>query len=161
MGARREPEGVVIERNRGAEELARRGAGPQNQTMRALAIVLVAAAILYGVYQTYLKKLPTTDVGTAPTQAITLTGVRSDLLQIARAERSYMALNGKCVSLEELVSAGGMSMSRNERGGYTYEVHCFASDFQVVAEHPPASEGSGIRYPKLVIDATMQLQEIQ
>ena len=33
--------------------------------------------------------------------------------------------------------------------------------FQIIAEHPPAPEGSGIRYPKLAIDATMQLQEIQ
>jgi len=129
--------------------------------MRALAMVLVVAAILYGVYEVYLKKMQTTDVGTAPTQAITLTGVRSDLLQIARAERSYMVLNGKCGSLDELVSSAGMSMSRKERGGYTYQINCSGSDFQVVAEHPPAAEGSGIRYPKLAVDASMQLQEIQ
>jgi hypothetical protein len=129
--------------------------------MRALALVLVAAAILFGVYEVYLKRMPTTDAGTAATQAITLTGVRGDLLRIAQAERANMALNGKCASLDELISSGAMTMSRRERDGYTYELNCSGSDFQVVAEHPPAMEGSGIRFPKLAIDATMQIQEIQ
>lgn len=129
--------------------------------MRALAIVLVAAAILFGVYQAYLKKMPTMDQGTAATQAISLTGVRADLLRIAQAERANMALSGKCLSLDELISSGAMTMSRKERDGYTYQINCSGSDFQVVAEHPPAVEGSGIRFPKLAIDATMKIQEIQ
>lgn len=124
-------------------------------------MVLVAAAILYGVYEVYLKKMPTSDPGTAATQAITLTGVRADLLKIAQAERANMALNGKCISVDELISSGSMTMGRRERDGYTYQVNCSGSDFQVVAEHPPAAQGSGIRFPKLVIDATMQVQEIQ
>jgi hypothetical protein len=129
--------------------------------MRAFALVLVAAAVLFGVYEVYLKKMPTTDPGTAATQAISLTGVRSDLLQIGQAERANIALNGKCASLDELISSGAMSMSRTSRDGYTYQVNCSGSDFQVVADHPPAPEGSGIRFPKLAIDATMQVQEIR
>lgn len=129
--------------------------------MRALALVLVAAGILFGVYQFYLKKMPTTDAGTVATQAISLTGVRSDLLQIGQAERANMALNGKCTSLDELVSSGAMRMARSGRDGYTYQINCSGMDFQVVAEHPPAAEGSGIRYPKLAIDSTMQIQEVQ
>lgn len=129
--------------------------------MRALALVLVAAAIFYGVYQMHLKNMPTTDAGTVATQAISLTGVRSDLLQIAQAERSTMALNGRCLSLDELISSGAMRMTRTERDGYTYRIECSGTGFQVVAEHPPAPEGSGVRFPKLGIDATMQLQEIQ
>jgi hypothetical protein len=128
--------------------------------MRAFASVLVAAAVLFGVYEVYLKKMPTSDPGTAATQAISLTGVRSDLLQIGQAERANIALNGKCASLDELISSGAMSMSRTSRAGYTYQVNCSGPDFQVVAEHPPAPEGSGIRFPKLAIDATMQIQEI-
>jgi len=129
--------------------------------MRALAMVLVAAAILYGVYEVYLKKMPTTDAGTAPTQAISLTGVRSDLLQIAQAERSNVALNGKCASIDELISSGAITMNKRERDGYTYQVNCTSSDFQVIAEHPAAPQGSGIRFPKLAIDSTMQVQEMQ
>ena len=95
--------------------LAGNSASLQNSIMRALAMVLVAAAILYGVYEVYLKRMPTTDAGTAPTQAISLTGVRSDLLQIAQAERSNVALNGKCASLDELISSGAITMNKRER----------------------------------------------
>jgi len=129
--------------------------------MRAFALILVAALILFGVYQFYLTKMPTTDSGTAPTQAISLTGVRSDLLQIAQAERGSVALNGKCVSLDELISSGSLTMNRKEREGYTYEVSCSGSDFQVLADHAPAPPGSPIRYPKLMIDNTMQVREVQ
>jgi len=129
--------------------------------MRALAMLLVAVGIGFAIYQYYLKQMPTTDAGTAATQAISLTGVRSDLLQIAQAERSNMALNGRCASLDELVLSSAMMMSRKERDGYTYQVNCAGADFQVVAEHPPAPEGSKIRYPKLAIDSTMQVREIQ
>lgn len=129
--------------------------------MRALVGLLVAVGLAFGVYYFYLKQMPTTDKGTAATQAISLTGVRSDLLQIAQAERGEIALESKCVSLDELISSGALTASRRERDGYTYEVSCSGTDFQVIAEHPPALEGSGIRYPKLAIDATMQVQEVQ
>jgi hypothetical protein len=130
--------------------------------MRALVLVLVAALILFGVYQFYLKKMPTTDAGTASTQAISLTGVRMDLLQIAQAERGNMASNSTCASLDEMISSGSLSMSRSGRDGYTYEINCRGgADFQVVARHAPAPEGSPIRYPTLAIDSSMQVAEIQ
>ncbi len=59
--------------------------------------------------------MPTTDNGTAATQAITLTGVRADLLQIAQAERVYIATNGQCASLDELISSSSLSITRTER----------------------------------------------
>jgi hypothetical protein len=131
--------------------------------MRALALLLVATSILFGVYEFYIKKMPTSDAGTAATQAISLTGVRGDLLQIAQAERSSIALNGKCASLDELVSSVELTMVRQGRDGYTYQVSCAASEseFQVIAENPAADPNSGIRYPKLAIDATMQIREVQ
>ena len=130
--------------------------------MRALALVLVAALIAFGAYQFYLKNMPTTDAGTASTQAINLTGVRMDLLQIAQAERGNLALNSKCASMDELISSGSLSMARPGREGYTYEVNCGSgADFEVVARHAPAPEGSPIRYPTLAIDSSMQVREIQ
>ena len=130
--------------------------------MRALALVLVAALIVFGVYEFYLKKMPTTDAGTASTQAISLTGVRMDLLQIAQAERGNLALNSKCASMDELISAGSLNMARPERDGYSYEVTCLSgADFQVVARHAPAPERSPIRHPTLAIDSSMQVREIQ
>ncbi len=151
------PEGCYQLYSEGGKLLARRRARGKNGGMRAF-----AAMILFGVYEFYLKKMPTTDAGTASTQAISLTGVRMDLLQIAQAERGNLALNSKCTSLDELVSSGSLNMSRPERDGYTYEVKCSSgAEFQVVARHAPAPEGSPIRYPTLAIDSSMQVQEIQ
>lgn len=128
--------------------------------MRGLAVILVAAAVLFGVYHYYFKKMPTTDEGTAPTQAISLTGVRSDLLQIAQAERGYIALNGHCASFDELISTNSLSVPRTGRDGYTYAVECSGGEFTASARHLPAPAGSRIRYPNLAIDAHMQINEI-
>jgi hypothetical protein len=128
--------------------------------MRALAAILVAAAILFGVYEYYLKKMPVTDEGTASTQAISLTGVRADLLQIAQAERGYVAMNGHCATFDELISSNSLTMSRAERDGYSYSIECSGADFTVSARHAPAPSGSPIRYPNLAIDQNMQVGEI-
>ena len=130
--------------------------------MKGIAWIVSVAGILLSIYYCYLKRLPKTDAGTAPTQAISLTGVRSDLLQIGQAERGSIALNGKCSSLDELVSSRSLTMNANGRDGYTYTVICSGtSEFQVIAEHPPAPAGSSIRYPKLALDSTIQIQEVQ
>ncbi len=128
--------------------------------MRALVAILVACALLFGVYQYYFKKMPVTDEGTAPTQAISLTGVRGDLLQIAQAERGYIAQNGHCATLEELTSSNALAMSRLERDGYSYSIECSGGDFSVTARHAPAAAGSPIRYPTLAIDQSMQVHEV-
>lgn len=130
--------------------------------MRVLLSIVVAVFVAYMIYQYSLKQLPVSDAGTAPTQAISLAGVRGDLLSIAQAERGNMALNSQCLKLDELVSSGAMSMSRPGREGYSYEVTCRgAADFEIVARHAPAPEGSPIRYPTLAIDSSMQVHEIQ
>ena len=77
----------------------------QNSHMRGLVTILLGAALVFGIYHFYFKKMPTTDEGTAPTQAISLIGVRSDLLQIAQAEGGYIALNGHCAPMDELISS--------------------------------------------------------
>jgi hypothetical protein len=128
--------------------------------MRALVAILVATGLLFGVYHYYFKKMPSTDEGTAPTQAISLTGVRTDLLQIAQAERAYIALNGQCAQLELLTSSNSLAMSRPERDGYSYSIECSGGDFSVTARHAPAPAGSPIRYPTLAIDQSMQVHEV-
>jgi hypothetical protein len=128
--------------------------------MRALAAILVACGVLFAVYHYYLQKMPTTDQGTAPTQAISLTCVRADLLQIAQAERGYVALNGHCAAMDDLISSNSLTMSRPERDGYSYTVECSGGAFTVTARHPAAPEGSPVRYPTLAIDQTMQVHEV-
>src|SRR4030081_1385975 len=128
----------------------------ENPNMRVLALLVVSSTLCLGAYVFYLKKLPTTDSGTAPTQAISLTGVRSDLLQIAQAERANVASNGSCASLAELISTNMLTMTRTERDGYSYSVECSSTEFNAVALHAPAPAGSPIRYPNLAVDQNMQ-----
>jgi hypothetical protein len=132
-----------------------------NFNMRSLVGLLVGAALIFVVYHFYFKSMPSTDSGTAPTQAISLTGVRMDLLQIADAEHGYIATNGHCTSLDELISSKSISMTRTERDGYSYTVECSGSDFTATARHLPAPAGSPIRYPNLAIDSGMQVREIE
>lgn len=128
--------------------------------MKGLAVILVAAAILFGAFHYYFQKMPTTDEGTAPTQAISLTGVRADLLQIATAERSFIALNSRCAPLDELASSSDLPVPRTGRDGYTYSVECSGEQFSVSARHAAAPPGSSIRYPNLSVDDNMQVNEI-
>lgn len=128
--------------------------------MRALVAVLVACAVVFAVYHFYFQKMPVTDQGTAPTQAISMTGVRGDLLQIAEAERAYIVENGRCGSFDELTSSHSLTMARPERDGYTYSVSCSGGDFSVTGRHAPAPEGSPIRYPALGIDQNMEVHEV-
>ena len=128
---------------------------------KVLSLVIVAA-IVGAAYYFYFQKMPTSDAGTAPPQAISLTGVRMDLNQIAQAERTYYASTGKCGSLEELTSSGTMNLARISRDGFAYDVQCGeANQFSVVARHSPAPAGSNFRYPTLSIDQNMQLGEVQ
>jgi len=128
--------------------------------MRALSRLLILAAFLFGVYYFYVKRMPATESSVAPTQEINLTGVTGDLLQIAEAERAYMALNNHCASLEEMIASGSISMTRTERDGYSYSIACSGDDFTATARHAPAPAGSPIRYPNLAVDSTLLVHEI-
>jgi Tfp pilus assembly protein PilE len=128
--------------------------------MKSLVGLMVGAALIFVVYHSYLKSMPVTDSGTAPTQAISLTGVRSDLLQIAQAERGYIASNGHCASLDELISSNSISMTRTERDGYSYTVECAGGEFTATARHASAPAESPIRYPNLAIDSGMDVHEV-
>lgn len=128
--------------------------------MRGFASLILTVGIMFGVYYFYLKQMPTTDKGTAATQAISLTGVRMDLLQIGQAERGYISQNSRCGSLDELIDSQSLTMSRSGRDGYSYSVDCSGTSFSVTASHAPAPDGSPIRYPTLALDQNMQVSEV-
>jgi hypothetical protein len=90
-----------------------------------------------------------------PKEAISLTGVRTDLMQIGQSERSYIALNGKCASLDELVSSNSLTNTSLERDGYSYLVDCSGTDFTIIGQHPEPPNG-GPRYLTLAVDSTLQ-----
>ena len=87
--------------------------------MRILGVLSITATLGFGLYFMYLqgRVIP---VSGRPREQITLTGVKSDLMQIGQGERMYVAQNGKCIPLDELISSGSLAMSRTERDGYAY-----------------------------------------
>ena len=129
--------------------------------MKIFVSLLVSVGFLWGVYILYLKRIPTVAEGTVATQAVSLTGVKMDLLQIAKAERTSIGVDGHCMTMDELLSSGSMSLSRTERDGYSYSVECSGNDFTATARHAPAPARSPLRYPNMVIDQSMQVREIQ
>ena len=129
--------------------------------MKIFVSLLVSVGFLWGIYILYLKRIPTVAEGTAATQGISLTGVKMDLLQIAKAERTAIGVDGHCMSMDELLSSGSMSLSRAERDGYSYTVECSGNDFTATARHAPAPAGSPIRYPAMAIDQSMQVREVE
>ena len=133
---------------------------PHNFNMKIFVSLLVTASFLMGIYLLYLKKIPTAAEGTVATQAVSITGVRMDLLQIAKAERASIGVDGHCMTMDELLASGSMSMSRPERDGYSYTVECSGNDFTATARHAPAPAGSQFRYPEMVIDQSMQVREL-
>jgi hypothetical protein len=90
-----------------------------------------------------------------PQATINITGVRTDLMSIAAAERRYSAGEGKYVSLEELISANYITVAR-QRPPYTYTVEIGAGGFRVVATRS-GDNTSGLP-AQLSVDENMEFQ---
>lgn len=125
-----------------------------------LITVLVVALISLGTYYYFLKNAAP-GTGEVATQAISTTGVKMDLTSMAQAERMYFVQHGSYGTLDQLVSAGTMNLTRTGRDGYTYAVTTSPGGFTITATHPdvPGTDGGApLRYPTLRIDQTMQVQ---
>ncbi len=128
--------------------------------MRALISLLIVLALVLGIYYYYVKGVRPGGPGTVPTQAISLTGVQNDLLAIAQAERAYFAQKGSYASLGELTTSGELTMPRAGRDGYTYSVETTPGGFTVTARYTgQTGDSSGVRYPTLAVDQTMQVRQ--
>ncbi len=93
-----------------------------------------------------------------PKAAINITGVRTDLMTIAQAERGYFALEGKYASLDELISSRSMTVAR-QRPPYSYEIELSGNGFHVIATRT-ADDASGAP-AQLSVDENMQFQSAQ
>ncbi len=92
-----------------------------------------------------------------PKAAINITGVKSDLLGIAQAERQYLATEGKYASLDELVSNNYIAV-RN-RPPYTYEVQTSDSGFRVIATR--SGEDKSGAPSQMSVDDSMNVETVQ
>ena len=113
--------------------------------------VVVAMAIGLYVYSSQVKTMqasPTSD----PATAANITGVKTDLLSIANAERGYLAQEGHYASLDELVGGKYLTIS-GSRPPYTYDVETDNDGFRVTATR--SGPGSPAR---IWVDQTMEVQ---
>ena len=93
-----------------------------------------------------------------PKAAVNITGVRTDLMAIAQAERGYFATENKYASLDELISSHAITITR-QRPPYTYEVETGAGSFRVVATRS-TDDGSGMP-AQLSVDQNMEFSQSQ
>lgn len=127
---------------------------------RLFGFVGLVAALAVGMY-IYSKQIQSTSATAGannPKAAVNITGVRTDLMAIAQAERRYFATEGKYASLDELVSSHSITISR-QRPPYTYEVETGSGGFRVVATRS-TDDGSGMP-AQLSVDENMEFNESQ
>jgi len=104
--------------------------------------------------------MPTTDEGTASRKPSSCTVRSSDLLQIAQAERGYIATNGHCAfSRRTDLLPNSLFMTRSERDGYSYTLECSGGISPLRRGICPRRRALH-SLSNLAIDATMQVHEI-
>jgi hypothetical protein len=124
---------------------------------RAFGFVALIAVVAVGAY-VYMRQAQTSmTAGTSTSTAtVDLVGVKNDLLAIAQAERAHSATQGNFVSIDELRSQGDLTMSRNNRGPYTYSAEVTTDDFRIVATYT----GADPSMPRTVsINQSMQISQ--
>jgi len=113
---------------------------------------IVTLAIGMYIYSLQVKTLTPAGGSGNPAEAATLTGVKSDLIAIANAERGYQAMEGKYASLDELTSGSYLTI-KGERPPYTYDVETTSSSFRATATR--TTKGAPAQ---LSITETMEVQ---
>ncbi len=97
-----------------------------------LGAFMIAIAIAIYLYSKDAQNLASSSPGGTLTSQALVTGVRTDLLSIANAERSAMATGGKYLSLDDLV-AGHFITMHGSRPPYTYDIETSDTGFRAVA----------------------------
>src|SRR5258708_16004483 len=102
--------------------------------------LLIAMAIGFYIYGRSAQSVTPGGAG-SPQAAIDVTGVKGDLQAMANAERNHYELQGKYVSLDELHSAGDLSVVREGRGPYRSSADITDSGFRIIPTYsgPPAA----------------------
>jgi len=127
---------------------------------RLFGFIGLVAALAVGMY-IYSKDIQSTSATTGtnnPKAAVNITGVRTDLMAIAQAERGYFATENKYVSLDELISSHAITITR-QRPPYTYEVETSSGGFRVIATRS-SEDGSGLP-AQLSVDQNMEFTQSQ
>jgi len=119
-----------------------------------LSVVVVLGVGMY-IYSRQVQSSSAPAGANNPKAAINITGVKSDLISIATAERRYYASEGKYASFDELISSNYITLAR-QRPPYSYEVQTSSSGFRVVATRS-GDDASGTP-AQLSVDENMEFQ---
>lgn len=120
-----------------------------------LSVVIVMAIGMF-IYSKQMQSTSAAAGTNSPQAAINITGVRSDLVSIATAERRYYASEGKYASLDDMISTNYITVAR-QRPPYTYEVQISSNGFRVVATRT-GNNAAGTP-AQLSVDENMQFQQ--
>jgi hypothetical protein len=119
-----------------------------------LAVVLALGTALY-IYNAQLTRGVSTSA-TSPQEQIDVTGIRMALLEIAQAERTYVAAHGTYGTLEQLRGEGAPALGTDRRG-YTFQLEVNGSQSFKATATPTDPNKAG--WPTLSVDASMQVTE--
>ena len=117
--------------------------------------VVIALAVGMYIYSRQVESPAAAAGANNPQAAINITGVRSDLISIATAERRYFASEGKYASFDELISTHYITVAR-QRPPYSYEVQTSSSGFHVVATR--SGDNTSGTPSQLSVDENMEFQ---
>lgn len=118
--------------------------------------LLIAAAIGMYIYAQQMQSSSAAAGVSNPQAAISVTGVKNDLVNIAQAERRYYASEGKYATLDELIESSYISVARH-RAPYTYAIETNGNGFRVVATR--MGENVGGTPAEIAVDENMSLSQ--
>ena len=122
-----------------------------------LSIVIVLGAGMY-IYSKQAQSSSALAGANNPKAAINITGVKTDLINIAGAERRYFATEGKYATLDELISTNYVSVAR-QRLPYSYDIQISGGGFHVIATR--AGDDASGTPSQLSVDENMEFQSSQ
>ena len=126
--------------------------------MKAAAGLVGIVLALGAAFYLYNAQLTQAGSGAAapPQEQIDVTGIRMALLEIAQAERTYVAAHGIYGTFEELRAEGAPALGTDRRG-YTFQLDIDGSQAFKATATP--ADGNKQGWPTLTIDASMQIGE--
>lgn len=119
-----------------------------------LGIVFALGAALY-IYNAQLTRGGSAS-NASPQAQIDVTGIRMALVEIAQAQRTYVAAHGTYGTFEQLRAEGAPALGTDRRG-YTFQLELNGSQGFKATATPADSNKPG--WPTLSIDASMQIAE--
>ena len=117
--------------------------------------LVIAVAIIWFIMKSQFSQGPAG--GQPPAETIDVVGVKSDLLNIAQAEKMYMASHGSYVSVDQLQQDGSITFSGANRRGYSYAAETDDGQHFRITARP--SDPAKANWPTLSIDETMQVTQ--